>query len=50
MDTRWRSFKKLVGLIVLPVAMEVDELVRLDAQRPRNRQELLPVVTGVIRG
>jgi membrane protein len=39
-----------VAAIVLLVAMEVDELVRLDAQRPRNRQELLPVVTGVIRG
>jgi membrane protein len=39
-----------VAAIVLLVAMEVDELVRLDAQRPRNRQELLPLVTGVIRG
>jgi len=39
-----------VAAIVLLVAMEVDEPVRLDAQRPRNRQELLPVVTGVIRG
>jgi len=39
-----------VAAIALLVAMEVDELVRLDAQRPRNRQELLPLVTGVIRG
>jgi hypothetical protein len=35
---------------VLLVAMEVDELVRLDMQRPRSRQQLLPLVTGVIRG
>jgi membrane protein len=39
-----------VAAIVLLVAMEVDELVRLDMQRPRSRQELLPLVTGVIRG
>lgn len=39
-----------IAAIVLLVAMELDELVRLDAQRPRNRQELLPLVTGVIRG
>jgi hypothetical protein len=30
--------------------MELDELVRLDMQRPRNRQQLLPLVAGVIRG
>jgi len=36
--------------IVLLVAMELDELVRLDMQRPRNKQVLLPLVTGVIRG
>ena len=36
--------------IVLLVAMELDELVRADLQRPRNRQVLLPLVTGVIRG
>jgi hypothetical protein len=30
--------------------MELDELVRLDMQRPRSRQELLPLVEGVIRG
>jgi membrane protein len=39
-----------IAAIVLLVAMELDELVRLDTQRPRNRQELLPLVTGVIRG
>jgi membrane protein len=39
-----------VGAIVLLVAMELDELVRLDMQRPRNRQQLLPLVAGVIRG
>ena len=36
--------------IVLLVAMELDELVRADMERPRNKQELLPLVTGVIRG
>ena len=36
--------------IVLLVAMELDELVRADMQRPRNRQQLLPLVTSVIRG
>jgi hypothetical protein len=30
--------------------MELDELVRADLQRPRNKQELLPLVAGVIRG
>jgi membrane protein len=39
-----------VAAIVLLVAMELDELVRLDMQRPRNRQQLLPLVAGVIRG
>ncbi|HEY3462123.1 MAG TPA: YihY/virulence factor BrkB family protein [Gaiellaceae bacterium] len=39
-----------IASIVLLVAIELDELVRLDLQRPRNRQELLPLVTGVIRG
>ena len=39
-----------VASIVLLVAMELDELVRADMQRPRNRQELLPLVAGVIRG
>ena len=39
-----------IAAIVLLVAMELDELVRLDLQRPRNRQELLPLIAGVIRG
>ena len=39
-----------IASIVLLVAMELDELVRLDAQRPRNQQQLLPLVSGVIRG
>ena len=39
-----------VAAIVLLVALELDELVRLDLQRPRSRQELLPLVAGVIRG
>ena len=39
-----------VAAIVLLVAMELDELVRLDMQRPRNKQQLLPLVAGVIRG
>jgi membrane protein len=39
-----------IASIVLLVAMELDELVRADMQRPRNRQQLLPLVAGVIRG
>jgi membrane protein len=39
-----------VASIVLLVAMELDELVRLDTQRPRSKQQLLPLVAGVIRG
>jgi membrane protein len=39
-----------IASIILLVAMELDELVRLDMQRPRNRQQLLPLVAGVIRG
>lgn len=39
-----------VASIVLLVAMELDELVRADVQRPRNQQQLLPLVAGVIRG
>jgi len=39
-----------IASIVLLVAMELDELVRADMQRPRDRQQLLPLVTGVIRG
>jgi membrane protein len=39
-----------IASIVLLVAMELDELVRADMQRPRKEQELLPLVTRVIRG
>jgi membrane protein len=39
-----------VAAIVLLVAMELDELVRADLQRPPSRQKLLPLVAGVIRG
>jgi membrane protein len=39
-----------VAAIVLLVAMELDELVRVDLRRPRSRQQLLPLVVGVIRG
>ena len=39
-----------IAAIILLVAMELDELVRLDMQRPRNKQQLLPLVAGVIRG
>ncbi len=39
-----------IAAIILLVAMELDELVRADLQRPRARQKLLPLVTGVIRG
>ena len=39
-----------IASIVLLVAMELDELVRADMQRPRNEQQLLPLVFGVIRG
>jgi membrane protein len=39
-----------IAAIVLLVAMELDELVRQDLERPRNRQQLLPLVAGVIRG
>jgi membrane protein len=39
-----------IAAIVLLVAMELDELVRTDLERPRSRQKLLPLVTGVIRG
>lgn len=39
-----------VAAIILLVAMELDELVRADMQRPRARQKLLPLVAGVIRG
>ena len=36
-----------IAAIILLVAMELDELVRADMERPRNRQNLLPLVTGV---
>ena len=39
-----------IAAIVLLVAMELDELVRADLQRPRSKQALLPLVTAVIRG
>ena len=39
-----------IAAIILLVAMELDELVRADMERPRNRQVLLPLVAGVIRG
>jgi membrane protein len=39
-----------VAAIILLVAMELDELVRADMQRPPSRQKLLPLVAGVIRG
>jgi membrane protein len=38
-----------VGAIILLVGMELDELIRLDTQRPRNRQKLLPLIKGVLR-
>ena len=39
-----------IAAIILLVAMELDELVRVDLQRPRSKQVLLPLVAGVIRG
>jgi membrane protein len=39
-----------VAAIILLVAMELDELVRADMQRPPSRQKLLPLVASVIRG
>ena len=39
-----------IAAVILLVAMELDELVRADMERPRNRQVLLPLVTNVIRG
>ena len=39
-----------IAAIVLLVAMELDELVRVDLHRPPSRRKLLPLVTGVIRG
>jgi membrane protein len=39
-----------IAAIVLLVAMELDELVRVDLHRPPSRRKLLPLVAGVIRG
>lgn len=39
-----------IAAIILLVAMELDELVRVDLQRPRSKQVLLPLVADVIRG
>jgi hypothetical protein len=39
-----------IAAIVLLVAMELDELVRVDLQRSPSRRKLLPLVAGVIRG
>jgi membrane protein len=39
-----------IAAIILLVSMELDELVRADAGRPRNRQKLLPLLAGVVRG
>lgn len=39
-----------IASIVLLVAMELDELVRADLQRPPSKRKLLPLVTCVIRG
>jgi membrane protein len=39
-----------VAAIILLVAMELDELVRADLQRPRSKQVLLPLVASVLRG
>jgi membrane protein len=39
-----------IASIVLLVAMELDELVRADLQRPPSKQRLLPLAVGLIRG
>ena len=39
-----------IAAIILLVSIELDELVRLDAARPRNRQQLLPLIAALIRG
>jgi membrane protein len=39
-----------IASIVLLVALELDELVRADMERPRAKQVLLPLVAGVIKG
>lgn len=39
-----------VGAIILLVAIELDELVRRDAEQPKSKQRLLPLIAGVLRG
>jgi membrane protein len=39
-----------VASIILLVAIELDELVRRDAELPKRDQRLLPLVAGVVRG
>jgi membrane protein len=39
-----------IAAIVLLVAMELDELVRQDLERPPSRRKLLPLVAGVLKG
>ncbi len=39
-----------IAAILLLVAMELDELVRADLERPASRRQLLPYVAGVIKG
>lgn len=39
-----------IAAIVLLVAMELDELVRQDLERPPSRRKLLPLVAAVIKG
>jgi membrane protein len=39
-----------IAAIVLLVAMELDELVRADLERPPSKRTLLPLAAGVIRG
>jgi membrane protein len=39
-----------IGAIILLVSIELDDLVRRDAKRPRSRQQLLPLLAGVVRG
>jgi membrane protein len=39
-----------IAAIVLLVAMELDELVRQDLQRPPSKRKLLPLLAGVLKG
>jgi membrane protein len=39
-----------VAAIILLVSIELDELVREDAERPRSRQKFVPLIAGVVRG